>query len=64
MATFTNLEPLSLTVKDFCNAHGIGRTTVYKMWKLGKGPKFFQVGRTRRIPMDEAKNWRCGEESV
>jgi hypothetical protein len=34
------------------------------MWKLGKGPKFFQVGRTRRIPMDEAKNWRCGEESV
>ncbi len=59
MTTTANVEPLSLTIAQFCKAHNIGRTTLYKLWKLGKGPAFFYVGRrTKRIPADEARRWR------
>lgn len=63
MSTQTNIEPLSLTIAQFCKAHAIGRTTLWKLWKQGKGPAFFRVGRTVRIPTNEARNWR-GESDV
>lgn len=63
MATATNVEPLSLTIAQFCKAHSIGRTTLWKMWREGKGPRRFRVGRSVRIPADEARNWR-GETDV
>ena len=64
MTTTANVEPLSLTIGQFCRAHNIGRTTLYKLWKLGKGPAFFQVGRTKRIPADEARRWRGESEGT
>ena len=62
MATATNVEPLSLTIAQFCKAHSIGRTTLWKMWREGKGPRRFRVGRAVRISAEEARNWR-GESS-
>jgi len=58
MATSTNVEPLSLTIAQFCKAHSIGRTTLWKLWREGKGPQFFKVGRTVRIPAEAARRWR------
>jgi predicted DNA-binding transcriptional regulator AlpA len=63
MATATNVEPLSMTIAQFCKAHSIGRTTLWKMWREGKGPRRFRVGRLVRIPVDEARHWR-GETDV
>lgn len=64
MSTTANVEPLSLTIGQFCRAHSIGRTTLYKLWKLGKGPAVFQVGRTKRIPADAARKWRAESDGT
>lgn len=64
MATATNIEPLSLTIAQFCKAHSIGRTTLWKLWREGKGPRHFRVGRTVRIPAEEARNWRGESEGT
>ena len=43
-------ERESLSPSEYCAAHGIGRTTLYKLWKEGRGPEYFMVGSRRRIP--------------
>jgi excisionase family DNA binding protein len=43
-------ERESLSPREWCAVHGIGRTTLYKMWKAGCGPEYFMVGSRRRIP--------------
>jgi hypothetical protein len=40
----------SHSVNEYCALHGIGRTSLYAMWKNGTGPEFFLVGSRRRIP--------------
>lgn len=52
------LSPLSLTVNQFCRLHSIGRTSYYKLKKLGKLPPTFMIGRTRRIAYADAVAWR------
>lgn len=43
-------ERESLSPTEYCVLHGIGRTTLYQMWKDGTGPEFFMVRSRRRIP--------------
>ena len=64
MSTATHIEPLSLTIAQFCKAHSIGRTTLWKMWREGKGPACFRVGRTVRIPVESARSWRAETEAA
>ena len=46
--SFTPYEP-SYTVDEFCAAERISRVKLYDLWKHGKGPRFYQNGRCRRI---------------
>jgi hypothetical protein len=41
-------EP-SYTVDEFCAAERISRVKLYELWKQGKGPRFYNNGRCRRI---------------
>lgn len=43
-------ERESLSPSEYCALHGIGRTTLYGMWKAGTGPEFFMMRSRRRIP--------------
>ena len=59
MKTESNhLEPISLTVKEFCRLHRIGRTSFYRLLKDGKLPETFLIGKTRRVPYRAALAWR------
>lgn len=40
----------SVSPGEWCALNRVGRTTLYKLWKEGKGPEFFMVGSRRRIP--------------
>ena len=42
-------EP-SYTPDEFCAAERISRSALYKLWKAGKGPRFYRNGVCRIIP--------------
>jgi excisionase family DNA binding protein len=44
----------ALSVKDFCDAYGLSRTTVYELIKDGKLPDV-RIGAKRIIPVDAAE---------
>lgn len=48
----------ALSVRDFCESHGICRATLYNLWRDGEGPRFFHVGRRRLITPEAAAEWR------
>ena len=39
----------SYTVDEFAASERMSRSMVYKLWKQGKGPRFYMVGTVRRI---------------
>jgi hypothetical protein len=48
----------SYTVEEFCTAERMSRSMVYKLWKEGKGPKFYWVGTVRRISPEARIGWQ------
>jgi hypothetical protein len=57
-------EPAAYTVDEFCTAHRIGRSHLYKLWRAGVGPRFFLVGNKRRISNEAASDWRRQGEAA
>ena len=54
-------EP-SYTVAEFCAAERISRVSLYQMWKLGHGPRFYMNGRCRRITHAARVEWQRAME--
>jgi hypothetical protein len=48
----------SLTINQFCDAEQISRSMLYKLWGQGLGPRWFDVGVTRRISPEARVEWR------
>ena len=56
--TITNTDRINWRVNDFCNAHGIGRTTFYKEVESGD-LKVFKLGGRTLITDEAAKEWQA-----
>jgi hypothetical protein len=55
----TPLNQLSaMTVDQFCQSHNVSRTRFYQLVQLGKAPKCFWNGTSRRISVESAAEWR------
>ena len=52
------MQDQSYTVDAFAKAEGICRSMVYKLWKQGKGPRFYMVGTVRRISHQARIDWQ------
>ena len=39
----------SYTIDEYCAAERIARSTLYKLWASGKGPRWYYHGKARRI---------------
>lgn len=53
------------TVNSFCDEHETSKTELYKLWKVGKGPRYFLIGkRSRRITEEAAFDWRRKMEAA
>ena len=37
------------TVDEVCDRNKISRASLYKLWKAGRGPKYFKIGASTRI---------------
>ncbi|NYT58229.1 hypothetical protein H0A65_04745 [Alcaligenaceae bacterium] len=46
------------SIKEFCDAHGITKVTIYKMLKEGTGPRIMKVGARTLISTEAAAEWR------
>ena len=53
----------SLTLNQFCEAEQVSRSMLYKLWKQGKGPRWFNVGNNRRISHEARTEWRRQREA-
>jgi hypothetical protein len=53
----------SLSIDQFCEAENISRSMLYKLWRQGKGPRWFNVGVARRISHDARIEWRRAREA-
>lgn len=47
----------ALSITEFCAAYGISRSTFYRLQRKGEAPAVMQVGRVRRIRVEEAEAW-------
>jgi hypothetical protein len=52
------------TISEFCQAHRIGRATLYHLWSQNLGPRFFLIGTHRRISIEAAADWRAKAEEA
>jgi hypothetical protein len=54
---------VSYTVSHFCEAEEISRAMLYKLWKQGKGPRFYLIGNRRRITPEARTEWQQAREA-
>ena len=52
----------SYTVDEFAKAERLSRSMVYKLWLLGKGPRYYLVGTVRRISPEARIEWQQARE--
>jgi hypothetical protein len=58
-------EP-SYTINEFCACERISRGLLYKLWRTGRGPRFYQVGEYahRRISHEARLEWQQQREAA
>jgi excisionase family DNA binding protein len=45
------------TVDEFCSAERISRSLLYKLWRQGRGPRYYLAGSHRRISEQAGQDW-------
>ena len=56
--TGRSLPALALSVREFCEVHGIGIATYYRLKARGEGPEEMRAGARVLISVEAAKRWR------
>jgi hypothetical protein len=51
------------TLAEFCEAHRISRSELYKLWRLGIGPRRMKAGVKNLISIEAAADWRRQREA-
>lgn len=52
-----SVVPKAYSVDEFCKAHRIGRSLLYKLWNAGAGPPRVKFGRRSVIPRAAGDAW-------
>ena len=50
------------TVNEFCAAHRISRSLLYRLIKQGRGPRLTKINNSTRISNEAAAAWRARME--
>jgi predicted DNA-binding transcriptional regulator AlpA len=54
----------SLSIDQWCEAHGFSRAYFYLLTKRGEGPRTYKVGRCRRISDVANNEWVAQREAA
>jgi len=63
MKSISNNDNLLYTRKQFCKLHNISTTTLFRLLKLGKGPKIIRLDGKILISKQAAEEWVKSMES-
>jgi hypothetical protein len=55
----TEHTPAAFTITEFCQAHRISRSMLYKLWSAGTGPRVKNIGVKKIITAEAAAEWRA-----
>ena len=55
--------PKAYTVKQFTQAYNLSRSTIYRLWRDGRGPRVLRVGRKVLITVEAAQEWARSMEA-
>jgi len=53
----------SYTPTELAEAERICRATLYRLWQLGEGPRYYFVGKQRRISEEARREWQLEREA-
>jgi predicted DNA-binding transcriptional regulator AlpA len=56
------MDDQTLTINQFCAAENISRTTLYRLWRENRGPRWLLIGSSRRISAEARARWRRERE--
>jgi predicted DNA-binding transcriptional regulator AlpA len=62
-ASLPPTQRLALSIREFCEAHGISEGFFYKLKKQGEGPREMKVGARTLITFESAAEWRRAREN-
>jgi hypothetical protein len=48
----------TLTVDEFIRLEKISKSTLFKLWREGRGPKFHKLGKRTYISAESRAEWR------
>ena len=54
----------AISIRSFCEAHGISRAHFYNLMKRGLAPKTLVAGRRRLVSAESACEWRRSMETL
>jgi hypothetical protein len=52
------------TISEFCEAHRISRSQLYKLWANGIGPRRIMIGSKNLISIQAASDWVRDREAA
>jgi hypothetical protein len=58
-----SVERAAYTINEFCLAHRLCRAQLYRLWKVGCGPRYIRNGVRRIITVEAAAEWRRDREA-
>jgi predicted DNA-binding transcriptional regulator AlpA len=56
-------ETETFTLKEFLAVEKISRSYFYKLEQIGKAPRTYNIGRTRRVTGAARREWRAALEA-
>jgi len=56
------IQPLALSIRQFCEAHNISVDTYFRLARVGNGPQTMRVGGRTLISIEAAAAWRRDRE--
>jgi hypothetical protein len=62
--TVAPCERAAFTVAEFCAAHRVSRSSLYKAWAQGTGPRYLRNGKKVLITIEAARDWRREREAA
>ncbi len=57
-------ERAAFTIREFCEAHRISRSMLYKLLAEGAGPRLIKIGTKNLISAEAAADWRRALEAA
>jgi hypothetical protein len=57
--TRVDVAPGAFNVRQWCDRNSVSRTQLYRLWAEGRGPRFFWLGKERRISIESDIEWRA-----